>query len=72
MVVNFGHVVFAQIRQLVGNVNNKNSKATSAEIQQVRMPHIVHLHGSVHRRGCRARCAPQRGCWARGASQRGG
>ena len=72
MVVNFGHVVFAQIRQLVGNVNNKNSKATSAEIQQVLMPHIVHRRGSVLRRECRARCAPQRGCWARGASQRGG
>ena len=48
-------------------MNNKNSKATSAEIQQVLMPHIVHRRGSVHRRECQARCAPQRGCWARGA-----
>ena len=35
MVVNFGHVVFAQVRQLVANINKKNFKATSAELNQV-------------------------------------
>ena len=33
--VNFGHVVFAQVRQLVGNLNKKNFKATSGELTQV-------------------------------------
>jgi hypothetical protein len=37
MVVNYGHVVFAQVRQLVGNVNKKNFKATSGELNQVRI-----------------------------------
>jgi len=35
MVVNFGHVVFAQVRQLVTNLNKKNFKATSGELSQV-------------------------------------
>mmetsp|Transcript_26187 Transcript_26187/g.86121 ORF Transcript_26187/g.86121 Transcript_26187/m.86121 type:complete len:2355 (-) Transcript_26187:1156-8220(-) len=35
MVVNFGHVVFAQVRQLVSNLNKKNFKATSGELNQL-------------------------------------
>eukprot|EP00286_Rhodomonas_abbreviata_P020864 CAMPEP_0181296226 /NCGR_PEP_ID=MMETSP1101-20121128/4584_1 /TAXON_ID=46948 /ORGANISM="Rhodomonas abbreviata, Strain Caron Lab Isolate" /LENGTH=293 /DNA_ID=CAMNT_0023401063 /DNA_START=333 /DNA_END=1210 /DNA_ORIENTATION=+ len=35
MVVNFGHVVFAQVRQLVANLNKKNFKATSGELNQL-------------------------------------
>ena len=34
MVVNFGHVVFAQVRQLVANLNKKNFKASSGELCQ--------------------------------------
>jgi hypothetical protein len=34
MVVNFGHVVFAQVRQLVANLNKKNFKASSGELSQ--------------------------------------
>lgn len=35
MVANFGHVVFAQVRQLLSNLNKKNFKATSCELNQV-------------------------------------
>ena len=35
VVANFGHVVFAQIRQLLSNLNKKNFKATCGELSQV-------------------------------------
>mgnify|MGYP006932372400 CR=1 FL=1 len=36
--VNFGHVVFAQVRQLIANMNKKNFKATSGELSQAGAP----------------------------------
>jgi hypothetical protein len=38
MVLSFGVVVFAQIRQLVSNLSKKNFKASAAELNQVSLP----------------------------------